>query len=154
VRELSKILTAEGVDGMLISPGFDYGEVENQSFFLTRKDIQKKFLELSDVIYGDKIWNTPLFYDFLVGKREYDCTPWGNVTYNVCGWKAPCYLVTDKHFERYQDFISETNWGKYGPNKDKRCTNCMAHCGFEASAALLTSKSLKDMLRMAKWTFF
>ena len=121
---------------------------------MKRDAIKKKFLELDDVVRGKKIWNTPLFYDFLQGKRDYDCTPWGNATYNVCGWKAPCYLVTDGHVSSFADFISDTEWEKYGPKKDSRCTNCMAHCGFEATAALLTTKSMKDMLRMAYWTVF
>ena len=152
IRELVKYLDGIGVDGFLMSPGFDYSDVEDQSVFLTKDAIIEKFNELDDVTSGPKIWNTPLFYDFLKGNRDYPCTPWGNVTYNIRGWKAPCYLVTDKHYESYDNFIKDVAWEKYGPGCDPRCTNCMAHCGFEATVALTSTSKLSDMLRMAKWT--
>jgi len=154
VRSLVKYLTNIGVDGFLISPGFDYSDVEDQSVFLTRDAIIEKFRQMDDVVRGKKVWNTNLFYDFLQGKRDYPCTPWGNVTYNIVGWKAPCYLITDKHFKSYPDFINNTEWDKYGPERDPRCKNCMAHCGFEASVALQASSSIADGLKMAAWTFF
>lgn len=154
IRELVLFLEDLGVDGMLMSPGFDYSDVEDQSVFLTKDAIVGKFRELSDVTSRPKVWNTPLFYDFLQGKRDYPCTPWGNVTYNICGWKAPCYLVTDGHYTSYDDFISKVDWEKYGPKSDPRCKNCMAHCGFEATVALTSTNSIGDMLTMAKWTLF
>jgi hopanoid biosynthesis associated radical SAM protein HpnH len=153
IRELVHYLTEVGVDGVLISPGFDYSEVADQSQFLTRDAIIQKFTELADVTKGPRIWNTPLFYDFLKGKREYPCTPWGNVTYNICGWKAPCYLITDRHYDTYDEFINDVRWERYGPSCDPRCKNCMAHCGFEATVALSSYKSVRDALRMASWTF-
>ncbi len=152
IRQLFTFLEGKGVDGFLISPGFDYGDVQDNEFFLDRNAIIEKFTELKDVTDGSRIWNTPLFYDFLQGKRDYPCTPWGNVTYNVCGWKAPCYLITDAHYERYAEFLSNVDWDKYGPGKDERCTNCMVHCGFEASVALSVTDNFRDMLRMGKWT--
>ena len=154
IRQLAKYLGSLGVDGLLISPAFDYSDVEDQSQFLDRTAIVEKFKALDDVVRGPRVWNTPLFYDFLQGKRDYSCTPWGNVTYNVCGWKAPCYLVTDRHYERYSDFINDIDWERYGPGRDRRCANCMAHCGFEATVALSSMKSVGDILRMAKWTLF
>jgi hypothetical protein len=30
--------------------------------------------------------------------------------------------------------MEETPWDKYGNSKNPKCANCMAHCGFEASA--------------------
>jgi len=153
VRELVRLLEGLNVDGVLMSPGFDYSDVEDRSVFLTRRAIVEKFRDLEDVVRGKKVWNTPLFYDFLQGKRDYPCTPWGNVTYNVCGWKAPCYLITDGHYPSYNDFINQVSWEKYGPARDQRCENCMAHCGFEATVALTSTNSIVDMLKMAKWTF-
>ena len=29
------------------------------------------------------------FLDFLQGKRDYQCTPWGNPNYSVLGWQNP-----------------------------------------------------------------
>jgi hopanoid biosynthesis associated radical SAM protein HpnH len=152
IEELFKLLTSLKVDGFLISPGFDYKEVEDQSVFLTKEEIRNKFNEVLKFSKKFRLWSTPLFLEFCAGIREYNCTPWGNVTYNVKGWKAPCYLITDKHFKDYGSFISQVDWDFFASGKDKRCKNCMCHCGFEASAALKVSSSLKDTLRMTKWT--
>lgn len=152
IRELFELLTTLKVDGFLISPGFDYKEVEDQSVFLKRAEIQRKFREIMSFSKKYKLWSTPLFLEFCAGLREYKCTPWGNVTYNVKGWKAPCYLITDKHYTDYKDFISSVDWNHFVQGKDNRCRNCMCHCGFEATAALEVSGSLKDTLKMAKWT--
>ena len=103
---------------------------------------------------GKRIWSTPLFLDFLAGERELACTPWGNVTYNVCGWKAPCYLITDRHYTTFDEFMKAVDWNRYGPGRDARCGNCMAHCGFESTVALAASSSLKDAMTMARWTIF
>ncbi len=151
VLQLMTELRAAGIDGMLLSPGFDYKEVPDQAVFLDRSEINAKFEALRGAASGTKVWSTPFFLDFLTGRRDYTCTPWGNVTYNVRGWKAPCYLITDEHLETYDDFINRVDWSKYGPSRDKRCANCMCHCGFEATVALETGASLKDSLRMAWW---
>ncbi len=152
IRALVDFLEDVGVDGILISPGFDYSDVADQSVFLTRDAIIEKFRELRSTTKTKRIWNTPLFYDFLSGGRDYPCTPWGNVTYNVLGWKAPCYLITDGHYADFGEFMEKVKWEDYGPGKDKRCANCMAHCGFEPTVALTSTKSLRDALTMARWT--
>lgn len=154
IKELFDLLTGLKVNGMLVSPGFDYKEVEDQSVFLTRKEIQKKFTQIKQFAPKYRLWSTPLFLDFCAGKREYKCTPWGNMTYNIRGWKAPCYLITDKHYDNYEEFIKTVDWDHFANGKDKRCQNCMAHCGFEATAALETGHNIKDTLKMAKWTLF
>lgn len=152
VEELFALLTELKVDGFLVSPGFDYKEVEDQSVFLTRDEIQKKFRKILIFSKKYKVWSTPLFLEFCAGFREYHCTPWGNVTYNVKGWKAPCYLITDTHFETYNDFIEQVDWNHFTGGTDKRCKNCMCHCGFEATAALKVGSSIKDTIKMTKWT--
>ncbi len=154
VKELIRFLEDEGIDGILLSPGFDYGDVEDQSVFLTRETVKEKFSQLREAGRSKKVWATPLFLDYLAGKRDFACTPWGNVTYNLRGWKAPCYLVTDEHRTEWSDFIDGVDWGKYGPGNDERCTNCMAHCGVEPTIALTAQDSIKDALTMARWTLF
>lgn len=152
IKELFDLLTGLKVDGFLVSPGFDYKEVADQSVFLKRAEIEKKFTEILAFSKKYRLWSTPLFLEFCAGLRKYNCTPWGNVTYNVKGWKAPCYLITDNHIKDYSDFIKEVDWQYYATGGDKRCTNCMAHCGYEATAALAVTNNLKDMLKMAVWT--
>lgn len=152
IEDLFKMLTGLGVDGFLISPGFDYKEVEDQSVFLKKAEIQKKFGEILKFSHKYKLWSTPLFLEFCAGTRDFKCTPWGNVTYNIKGWKAPCYLITDSHFENYGDFIKDVDWSFFASGADRRCANCMVHCGFEPTVALETGKKIRDLVRMACWT--
>lgn len=152
IEELFKLLTSLKVDGFLVSPCFDYKEVQDQSVFLNRVEIEEKFKKVLKFSGKYRLWSTPLFLEFCAGLRDYKCTPWGNVTYNVKGWKAPCYLITDNHYKSYSDFMKDVEWDYYASGHDKRCANCLAHCGFEATAALEVTKSLKDTAKMAIWT--
>ncbi|MFA4874064.1 MAG: DUF3463 domain-containing protein, partial [bacterium] len=74
--------------------------------------------------------------------------------YNVAGWKAPCYLITDGHYAGFSEFMNKTDWKRYGPGRDARCANCMCHCGFEPTVALTATNKIRDALTMAKWTMF
>jgi len=152
IEDLFRHLTFLGVDGMLISPGFDYSDVEDQSFFLKSSEIKEKFRAIRKFSHKYKIWSTPLYLDFLAGQRDYKCTPWGNVTYNIAGWKAPCYLITDGHYDDFNTFMNTVDWNKYQARTDPRCKNCMVHSGFEATVALEIANSWKDMAKMAWWT--
>lgn len=152
VCSLIRFLEGINIDGILLSPGFDYSDVSDKSVFMRRDEIGAKFRGLGKASRRGKIWSTPLFLDFLEGVRDYPCTPWGNVTYNVAGWKAPCYLITDNHYASFGEFLKEVDWGRYGPGRDVRCANCMVHSGFESTVALTCGNKLKDALRMAWWT--
>ena len=47
---------------------------------------------------GRKRWrlnHTPVFLDFLEGKVDLECTPWGIPSYSIFGWQRPCYLQSD-----------------------------------------------------------
>src|SRR5262249_22866056 len=63
------------------------------------------------------------------------CPPWGNPTRNVFGWQRPCYLLVDEGYApTFKALIEETDWNRYGTGNNPKCTNCMAHCGYEATA--------------------
>ena len=91
--------------------------------------------------------HTPLFLDFLEGKVDFQCTPWGIPSYSIFGWQRPCYLMADGYTQTYQELIETTDWSKYGRGNDPRCDNCMAHCGYEPTAVLAATKSLKQTVR-------
>ena len=80
--------------------------------------------------------HTPLFLDFLEGKVDYDCTPWGIPSYSILGWQKPCYLMADGYTKTYKELLDTTDWSKYGRGRDERCDNCLAHCGYEPTAVL------------------
>jgi hopanoid biosynthesis associated radical SAM protein HpnH len=146
-------LTSLGVDGFMISPGYSYAAVDTKEIFMTRDDIREKF-RAADAMFKKYRFNTsPIYLEFLQGKREMSCTAWGNPTRNVKGWKGPCYLITDIHHASFDDLLNKTPWERYGYGNDPRCENCMVHAGYEASAALGVNGKLGDTLKMIKWQF-
>ncbi len=152
VREVLDYLNDElQVDGMQISPGYAYEKAPDQVHFLSPRSSQQLFAQA----FADgkrKKWrlnHSPLFLDFLEGKVDFECTPWGIPSYSVFGWQRPCYLMADGYAETYKELIESTDWDKYGRGKDPRCANCMAHCGYEPSAVLATTKSLRQSIRAA-----
>lgn len=150
VEELCKLLTEVGVDGMLITPGYQYETVE-RDMFLTRADIQTKFQRVLEMSKRFRLTSTPMFLEFAAGQRDYKCSPWSTVTRTPLGWKGPCYLIADKYYETWEEFWGGVDWDYWESREDSRCTNCAMHSGFEASVVTGLRKSPKDMLRMAAW---
>lgn len=91
--------------------------------------------------------HTPLFLDFLQGKEPMQCTAWGNPTRGVLGWQRPCYLMSEGYVSTFRELFEETEWDRYGYGRDARCTNCMAHCGYEATAVKATMASPLEGIR-------
>ena len=140
------------VDQMMISPAYAYEKAPDQEHFLGVTQTRELFKKA----FGDgnrKHWrmnHSALFLDFLEGKRDFECTPWGIPSYSLFGWQRPCYLLNDGYVKTYKELIETTDWDKFGRGKDPRCANCMAHCGYEPSAVMATMSSLKESLRAAK----
>ncbi|MFC2149141.1 adenosyl-hopene transferase HpnH [Candidatus Auribacterota bacterium] len=150
IIELFSLLSSLKVNGVLLSPGFDYFENDH---FLTREEAVEKFKDLAKDVKKYPIMNTPLYIDFLKGERSFTCTPWGNPNRNVFGWKSPCYLITDRYYNTFDEMMKETQWHKYGTGNDPRCRNCMMHSGYEPTIVSEAGKSKRDILRMLKWNF-
>jgi hopanoid biosynthesis associated radical SAM protein HpnH len=152
VRQVLDFINDElEVDQMMISPAYAYEKAPDQDHFLGVKETHKLFSEA----FADgrrKKWrlnHTPLFLDFLEGKVDFQCTAWGIPSYNIFGWQRPCYLMADGYAKTYKELVETTEWEKYGRGRDPRCDNCMAHCGYEPTAVLETTKSFKQSLRAA-----
>jgi hopanoid biosynthesis associated radical SAM protein HpnH len=150
VREVLDFLNDElEVDAMQISPAYAYQKAPDQEHFPGVTQTRALF----SAAFADgrrKKWrlnHTPLFLDFLEGKVDFQCTPWGIPSYSIFGWQRPCYLMSDGYAKTYQELIDTTDWSKYGRGNDERCANCMAHCGYEPTAVLETTRSLKQSLR-------
>ena len=147
VREFFDEMMALGVEGMMISPGYAYDKAPDQSGFLKRKETNELFeMILSNRKKGWKFNQSPLFLEFLMGKRTYECTPWGMPAYNVFGWQKPCYLLQEGYADTFQDLIDETDWANYGHESDNaKCANCMVHSGYEATAVDHTFSGFKGI---------
>ena len=61
--------------------------------------------------------HAPLYLDFLEGKVDFECTPWGIPCYSVFGWQRPCYLMADGYARTYRELLEATDWDKYGRGK-------------------------------------
>lgn len=127
-----------GLEGLTISAAFSYESAADQEHFMTREMAIDFFQKVFALGKGKK-WrfnHSSLYLDFLTGKRDFPCTPWGNPARSVLGWQRPCYLLDDGYAETYQDLMEHTDWDSYGTGNNTRCTNCMVHCGFEPSAVI------------------
>jgi hopanoid biosynthesis associated radical SAM protein HpnH len=153
IEELFVLLSQIPVDGIMVAPGFSY-EANNNDVFLSRSEIHDAFRHLYGLRKQFPFYNTPVYLEFLAGKRELKCSPWSNPTRNPKGWKRPCYLITDGHCQSYKELIEDTPWEKYGVGNDARCANCMMHCGFEASAIDEMGKSPSALWQMVSWNLF
>ena len=150
ISQLFDYLSWLGVDGHTISPGYDYDAARDDmrkrlgtdpdQFFLTRRATIEKFRDIREWGAKYRILGTPVYLDFLAGKRNLPCSAWAIPTRNAHGWKGPCYLMTDAHHATFRDLLEKTRWETYGVDgetpRDPRCANCMVHCGFEPSATL------------------
>ncbi len=150
IQELFHLLTGLGVDGILVSPAFSFEGVSPE-LFLSRKEIQEKFVSLTANGRPVRYFSTPLYLSFLRGERQYECTPWANPTRNPSGWRSPCYQILDGHYPTFQELMEKTDWERFGPGRDPRCSQCMMHCGFEPS--VVRNLGLKDMWRLLRWNF-
>ncbi len=167
IEDVFKFFSWLGADGHTISPGYDYDAAKKdmakrlgrdpKDFFLTREMTRAKFRDIQKWGQMFTIFGTPVYQEFLAGKRELTCTAWAIPTRNVRGWKAPCYLMTDGHYAEYREMLEKVDWSKYGVvngvARDPRCENCMVHCGYDPSGALGTNFQRGDNWKNFKYNF-
>jgi len=142
------------IDGVMTSPGYAYERAPDQEHFLNRTRTKELFRAIfargKESAKRGKKWKfnqSPLFLDFLAGNQSYACTPWGNPTRNVFGWQRPCYLLGEGYAKTYKELMDSTDWDKYGVGNYEKCSDCMVHSGFEASAVI---DSFKHPWKIAK----
>ena len=156
VRRFFDQMMELGVEGMMLSPGYSYDKAPDQQHFLARSRTRDLFRRILSNRHERWVFNqSPLFLEFLMGKREYRCTPWGMPTFNVFGWQKPCYLLQDGYAESFKELMESTAWDQYGTESgNPRCANCMVHSGYEASAVHDTFFSLRGFLSTVRATVF
>jgi hopanoid biosynthesis associated radical SAM protein HpnH len=156
VRQFFGEMMDLGVEGMMLSPGYTYEKAPDQEHFLSRKRTRQLFRQILSNRSPEWRFNmSPLFLEFLMGRRNYRCTPWGMPTYNIFGWQKPCYLLQDGYADSFEELLQETEWDRYGTESgNPKCANCMVHSGYEASAVNDTFGSLGGFLSTARATLF
>lgn len=150
LERLFELLKSINVDGILISPAFSYERVK-ENIFLSRDETIKKFKQMANFFDRFPFMSSPIYLDFLKGKRQMFCTPWGNPTRNPLGWKSPCYLITDTYYKSFRELMEKTEWDRYESGIDPRCKNCMVHSGYEATVMRTAFSNPRDLLRLALW---
>ena len=167
VEQMFDLLSDLGVDGHTISPGYEYDaakkdmikrlNLQPENFFLTRKMTIEKFQKIEKWMNRYTLFGTPIYFEFLAGKRDLSCSAWAIPTRNIRGWKGPCYLMTDAHYSSYAEMLETVQWEKYGVvngvARDVRCENCMVHCGYEPTASLGLQAERGDTWKNIRFNF-
>jgi hypothetical protein len=167
IEQMFDFLSDLGVDGHTISPGYEYDAAKKdmikrlnlrpENFFLTRPMTIQKFQKIEEWMSKYTLFGTPIYFEFLAGKRDLTCSAWAIPTRNIRGWKGPCYLMTDAHYSSYAELLEKVQWEKYGVEngiaKDRRCENCMVHCGYEPTASLGLQAQRGDTWKTVKFNF-
>jgi hopanoid biosynthesis associated radical SAM protein HpnH len=156
VRSFFDEAMALGVEGMVLSPGYTYDKAPDQKHFLGRARSRRLFRAiLSNRKPTWKFNMSPLFLEFLMGKRNYQCTAWGAPAYNIFGWQKPCYLLQDGYLDTYAELVKTTDWSRYGTESgNPKCANCMVSCGYEPTSVHHAFSSFSGLFAMAKATLF
>jgi hopanoid biosynthesis associated radical SAM protein HpnH len=156
LRRFFDEMTAMGVEGMMISPGYNYEKAPDQDHFLKRRTTEQLFRRLLEG--ASRRWRfnqSPLFLLFLQGKWNLECTPWGNPTYNIFGWQKPCYLMQEGYAATFQELIDSTEWNNYGRKSgNPKCADCMVHSGYEPSAVAQTFGTLRGLAQTVRIFLF
>src|SRR5207245_9409058 len=152
-EDIAKFLdfTTELGVGVSMSPGYAYERAPDQEHFLNRTKTKRLFRDVFALGKGKK-WNfmhSVLFLDFLAGNQDYECTPWGMPTRNIFGWQKPCYLLGEGSVPTFKELMETTDWDAYGTGRYEKCANCMAHCGYEPTAADATFRNPLQAMRAA-----
>jgi hopanoid biosynthesis associated radical SAM protein HpnH len=130
-------MTALGLDGITVSPGYSYERAPDQDHFLNRTKTKTLFREILKRGRGGKAWSftqSDLFMDFLAGNQAYACSPWSMPARTVFGWQRPCYLLGEGYVKTFKELMDDTAWDTYGVGNYEKCADCMVHCGFEGTA--------------------
>lgn len=166
IDDLFTFLASLGVDGHTVSPAYNFEDAaramrenrrEPDDCFLSRADTVEKFRDAEALGRKFPIFGTPVYLEFLAGKRELACSAWAIPTRNIRGWRGPCYLAADAHYASYAELLGATDWGRFGRHggaaADPRCEHCMVHCGFEPTAGMQINARPGDLFKTLWFQF-
>jgi len=156
IVEMMEYLHQKGVDGMLISGAYpqegekgEYGLVSEQM-----NGVFRNIFSRNGSLDKFNFNNSHVYFEFLQGLRDLPCSPWASPNRTVKGWKGPCYVLTDRYYQTFQELMESTDWDSLGPGRDLRCADCKIHSGFEPTVAFGKGCTLKDHIRTVKTHLF
>ena len=110
---------------------------------MTRDEVHAKFRAARASLERFRLTASPIYMEFLRGERELTCAAWANPTYNVRGWRGPCYLLGDAHYQTYRELVEPPTGAGSAPAAIRAAQHCLTHCGFEPAAVLTAAKRLR-----------
>ena len=134
----SSISASELGVGVSMSPGYAYERAPDQEHFLNRRRPRGCSATSSRSARARSGTSSTRACSWISSPatRRFECTPWGMPARNIFGWQKPCYLLGEGYAKTFKELMETTDWDSYGTGKYEKCANCMAHCGYEPTAAI------------------
>ena len=110
-----------GVEGMMLSPATATRRRPTRSTSCARRGPTSSSPRCSRSRKRQWKFNqSPLFLRFLMGKQDFECTPWGNPTFNMFGWQRPCYLLQEGYAATFQELMDDHAVGELRQEERQR----------------------------------
>ena len=135
-------VTALGIDGITVSPGYAYERAPDQEHFLNRqrtKELFRNIFRRDQVSPADSAGRStsPACSSTSSPATRPITAPRGAIRCrNYFGWQRPCYLLGEGYAQSFKELMEETDWDAYGTGNYEKCADCMVHSGYEASAVI------------------
>ena len=73
----------------------------------------EKFEKIEEWMQRYTFFGTPVYFEFLAGKRDLTCSAWAIPTRNIRGWKGPCYSDDrTAHYSSYAEMLEKVRVGQ------------------------------------------
>ena len=150
IEQMFAFLSALGVDGHTISPGYEYDAAKKDMIARLGPASGRFFPDArgdpGEIRAGGRvgrasipILGTPVYLEFLAGLRDLSCSAWAIPDSQYPRLERPV-LPDDRRPLRQ---LSRSCWKRrigtslawWMARRDPRCENCMVHCGYEPTAA-------------------
>ena len=131
-------MKATGLDGITVSPGYAYERAPDQEHFLSRERTRNCFARIFARGRGGKAW--PFSQSATVPgfpRRQSDLSLHAvgqSRRATSSAGSGPAIYSAKVTPQTFKELMEETDWDSYGVGNYEKCSNCMVHCGFEATA--------------------
>jgi hopanoid biosynthesis associated radical SAM protein HpnH len=144
-------LHAMHVDGYLLLAHYPEQKLCRDGSKAFHEKMHQRFREASERLGDYNLMMSPIYFEYLRGERELDCSVWGGPVYGPKGWAAPCSIVHAGYAASYQALLEQTVWENYGRGLNPGCENCQCRAGYETAALVGMNTKAGDFWKLLKW---
>jgi hopanoid biosynthesis associated radical SAM protein HpnH len=144
-------LHAMHVDGYLLLAHYPEQKLCRDGSRVFQAKMHERFREAQERLSGYNLMMSPIYFEYLRGERELDCSVWSGPVYRTGGWAAPCGFVHAGYAQSYKALVDQTIWENYGKGLSLECENCQCRAGYETAALLGMNPKPGDIWKMVKW---